>query len=72
MNALAARRRALVLTDEAARHPFRRSLPPHVCATLIADDEPRARTMREVIVEDWKGFLSTYCAALVVVTAFLA
>ncbi|RPF72497.1 hypothetical protein [Aurantiacibacter spongiae] len=25
-------RRALVLTDESARHPFRASLPPHVLA----------------------------------------
>ena len=24
-------RRALVLTDESRRHPFRASLPPHVC-----------------------------------------
>ncbi len=28
------KRRALVLTTESARHPFRRMLPPHILAPL--------------------------------------
>jgi len=63
-------RRALVLTDEGARHPFRRSLPPHVCARTIA--MPRSRSMRQVIVEDWKSFLSAYCATFVAVSLYVA
>ncbi|WP_174298781.1 hypothetical protein [Sphingomonas bacterium] len=48
--------RRLVLTDEAARHPFRRSLPPPVTAlpttALPARDEDR----------DWKLFLLSFAA----------
>jgi hypothetical protein len=63
-------RRALVLTDEGARHPFRRSLPPHVCAASSA--RHTRRSMLQVIVEDWKSVLSTYCATFVAVSLFVA
>lgn len=63
-------RRALVLTDEKARHPFRRSLPPHVCAALIT--QPNPRSMRQAIVQEWKSFIATYCAGFVAVIVFVA
>lgn len=63
-------RRALVLTDEKACHPFRRSLPPHVCATLV--DASAKRSMRQVIVEDWRSALSAYCATFVAITLYIA
>jgi len=64
-------RRALVLTTEGARHPFRRSLPPHVFVPL-PEDEPERRTMLQALVQDWKSVFSTYCAAFVAVTLFVA
>jgi hypothetical protein len=63
-------RRALVLSDEGARHPFRRSLPPHVCGKTSAGLP--SRSLRQVIVEDWKSFLTTYCAAFVAVSLYVA
>ena len=43
-------RRRLVLTNEAARHPFRRSLPPQPVARPRNDDS------------DWKLFLLSFAA----------
>lgn len=43
-------KRRLVLTNEAAGHPFRRSLPPPVIATVRGDDN------------DWKLFLLSFAA----------
>ncbi|VWX46399.1 hypothetical protein [Novosphingobium sp. 9U] len=66
-------RRALVLTTEQARHPFRQSLPPHVFRPY--PDEPEEageRSLRQVFNEDWRSLVSTYCATFVVITAFLA
>lgn len=56
-------RRALVLTDESARHPYRASLPPHVCRMppprhLIASRPWITR-------EDAKTFLGFYAACFV-------
>lgn len=42
--------RRLVLTNEAARHPFRRSLPPPVAAATRDEDR------------DWKLFLLSFFA----------
>ena len=42
--------RRLVLTNEAARHPFRRSLPPPITAVARDDDG------------DWKLFLLSFAA----------
>jgi hypothetical protein len=70
MMPISPRRRALVLTDEGARHSFRRSLPPHVCGKLIAA-WPR-RSLREAFVDDWRSVFATYCAAFVAVSLFVA
>jgi len=63
-------RRALVLIDEAARHPFRRSLPPHIRKQVV-EVVPRHGWLRRGL-ERWKGFLAAYCAAFVVVSIFIA
>ena len=42
--------RRLVLTDESARHPFRRSLPPAKTIAVRNDDQ------------DWKLFLLSFGA----------
>jgi hypothetical protein len=70
MTPISPRRRALVLTNEGARHPFRRSLPPHVCGKLIS--MPRKRSMREAFFEEWQSVFATYCAAFVAVSLFVA
>ena len=68
---LLSHRRALVLTTEGARHPFRRSLPPHVFVPIPADP-PAMRSLWQAIAQDGKSFLSTYCAAFVAVSLFVA
>ncbi|WP_395394353.1 hypothetical protein WBP07_03770 [Novosphingobium sp. BL-8A] len=70
------KRRALVLTSEAAGHPFRRSLPPHVAtarfpADVEAADNAEARRAWRLNGSDWRGFLSAYCASLVAITVFI-
>lgn len=61
-------RRALVLTDEAASHPFRASLPMHV----------RREPVRNTRTTDWRltatdvrGFATTYFATFAAVLAFI-
>jgi len=61
-------RRNLVLTDESARHWFRRSLPPHVRAELIPIP---AESLWRLTAEDVKGFASIYFAATAAVLAFI-
>jgi hypothetical protein len=63
-------RRYLVLTDEAARHPFRASLPPHV-REPISDRPVQARSWR-LSRQDWRQFLTTWCAGFVAVTLFIS
>jgi hypothetical protein len=62
-------RRSLVLTTEAARHPFRASLPPH--ALTGADPIDPVRQWR-LTAGDVRGFVSAYCASLVVVAILIA
>ncbi|MGN6358467.1 MAG: hypothetical protein ACTHLU_13455 [Novosphingobium sp.] len=62
-------RRALVVTDEAARHPFLASLPPHIRGTT--EPGPIQRTWR-ITVQDVKEFLMAYCACFLAVSAFIA
>ncbi len=62
-------RRALVITDETARHPFRASLPPHVCRR--EEEGPPQRTWR-ITAQDVKDFLMAYCACFLAVSAFIA
>jgi hypothetical protein len=63
------RRRALVLFDESARHPFRRSLPPHVRRQAAGEGAKRSWRIGR---EDWRSFFAAYCATFVVVTIFIA
>lgn len=70
------KRRALVLSSEAAGHPFRRSLPPHVLAApfpadVEAAENAEARRTWRLSGNDWRGFLSAYCASLVAITVFI-
>ena len=63
-------RRYLVLGDETARHPFRQSLPPHVCEVAV----PEPWTWRQALAisrEDVRGFATSYIACLVAVAAFI-
>ncbi len=62
-------RRALVLTDEAARHPFLASLPPHVRSGQAPQP---ARRSWALTGKDVRGFFTAYFASLVVVVAFIA
>jgi hypothetical protein len=61
-------RRALVTTDETARHPFRASLPPHVCNATNPVPQKAARFFT---AQDVKEFLLAYCACFVAVSVFL-
>jgi hypothetical protein len=63
-------RRALVLTDESARHPFRNTLPPHVCAAVMR--ESWLRSLKETLMREWHSVATTYCAAFCAVTVFIA
>lgn len=62
-------RRALVVTDETARHPFLAGLPPHIRA--VPEVGPSQRTWR-LTVQDVKDFLMAYCACFLAVSAFIA
>lgn len=62
-------RRALVLTDEAARHPFLASLPPHVRAGTAP---VRARPRWQLTASDVRGFVTAYLASLVVIAVYIA
>jgi hypothetical protein len=62
-------RRALVLTDEAARHPFRVRLAPHV---RKLDNGPARPFEWRLSVQDVKEFLLAYCACFMAVSAFIA
>jgi hypothetical protein len=62
-------RRALVLTDEAARHPFLAGLAPHVRA---ADSSVPPLFEWRLTAQDVKEFLLAYCACFVAASAFIA
>ncbi len=66
------RRRALVLTDEAARHPFRQSLPPHVRRPIVDEPEPARGWLARLTTRDYRDFFTTYCAAFAAVTVFIS
>lgn len=61
------KRRALVLGDESARHPFLATLPPHI-RQVERDLDVRSRTNGI----GWRDFLTTYAATLACVTVFIA
>jgi predicted ArsR family transcriptional regulator len=62
-------RRALTITDEAARHPFLAGLPPHIRGL---DQQGRPQRTWRITVQDVKDFLLAYCACFMAVTAFIA
>lgn len=63
-------RRALVLTDEAARHPFLANLPAHVRLTEAeAISRPRWPGLSRAMLRD---VAATYCASFVAVSLFIA
>lgn len=61
-------RRALVLTDESARHPFRALLPAHSRSVTI---DPRRTTDWRLTVSDVRGFATVYFASFAAVLAFI-
>jgi hypothetical protein len=67
------KRRALVLTDEGAHHPFRASLPAHVTAPAPppSDPAPTAASLWRLTGEDVRGFASVYFATFAAVLVFI-
>lgn len=61
-------RRSLVLTDESARHWFRRRLSPHVKRDLIPIP---AEALWRLTVDDVRGVASTYVASTLAILAFI-
>jgi hypothetical protein len=63
------KRRALVITDDAARHPFLASLPPHVRRErgLMINRQKTSTGVSSV-----REFLMTYCACFAAVAVFIA
>ncbi|HEX7781652.1 MAG TPA: hypothetical protein VF509_02470 [Sphingobium sp.] len=59
------KRRALVLTSESARHPFRQTLPPHVLA-------PLAKSKARDDDQDFKLFLLSFVAFFTAFYGFIA
>lgn len=67
-NVAAVHRRSLVLTDESARHPFRASLPPHVCAET---EFLPLRSAWQITRDDIHGFASAYLTCLLAAFVFI-
>lgn len=61
-------RRALVLTDESARHPFRAQLPGQ--SRRCRDTAPRTTDWR-LGLSDMRGFATVYFASFAGVLAFI-
>jgi len=57
------------MTAEAARHPFRRSLPPHALRGSVPEGEPKRRSIE---LRDCRDFLAAYCATFVAVMIFIS
>ncbi|WP_070157701.1 hypothetical protein [Sphingobium phenoxybenzoativorans] len=60
------KRRALVLTSESARHPFRQTLPPHVLSV------PKPSRTKRDDDQDFKLFLLSFAAFFTVIYSFIA
>lgn len=60
-------RRALVLSNESARHPFRASLPAY-----LFEPEPDAPRGWRMSRRDWRDVVGAYLASLLAVTIFIA
>ncbi len=61
-------RRALVLTDEVTRHPFRASLPAHIRSR---EYENPAESLWRLTQQDVRGFVSTYLACFAAALVFI-
>ena len=62
------RRRALVLTNEQSRHPFRASLAPHVTRV---DVKEAPVSLWRLTKDDVRGFATTYFAVFAAVLVFI-
>jgi hypothetical protein len=62
-------RHALVLTNEAARHPFRQRMPRHVLAEAAQSNRSRRATRSDD--KDWKLFLLSFAAFFTVAYTFI-
>lgn len=62
-------RRSLVLTDEAARHPFLASLPPHI---RQGAEPKRIKRRRRFNFADLRDFLGAYCACFLAISLYIA
>lgn len=62
------KRRALVLTNEASRHPFRTALPRHVTEGL---HEVENKDLWQMTKDDVRGFASVYFATFLAVLVFI-
>jgi len=63
-------RRSLVLTSDAAGHPFRASFPPYV---LIPHEVEKRRPWRAALTidaRDMRDFLMAYCACFLAASTF--
>ena len=67
------KRRSLVLTNEAARHPFRASLAPHVTRVdaVDAEEEAAPEGFWTLTRDDVRGFATTYFAVFAAVLVFI-
>jgi hypothetical protein len=62
-------KRALVLTDEQARHPFRASLAAHVRSN---EYEAPAEVLWKLTRDDVRGFATVYFSVFAAVLVFVA
>ena len=63
------KRRSLVITDEAARHPFLAQLAPHVRAGAPLQSAKRRSWFT---LDDLRDFLMAYCACFLAVSLYIA
>lgn len=63
-------KRALVLSNEGARHPFRRRLPQHVFASIPEGSRVQSRARSDD--QDWRLFLLSFAAFFTVAYTFIA
>ncbi len=65
-------RRSLVLTNEAARHPFRMSLPRNIFRVAPENEDDARKAYRHSDDNDWKLFLLSFTAFFTVAYSFIA
>ena len=60
-----------MLTNEAARHPFRASLPQYPRKALVREDMPPVSVDWKLTASDIRGVASTYVATFAATLAFI-